>query len=341
MRIAFFVMIFWLGFNLKAQIPIQLGGQIAQLIPNHPRFPATQGPCLGFQAQYTFARPLRQHGRPVWGLELQYTDLGQAQTLGQALHALPFLHWRSQKNHQFRLGLGAAYLNRRYDTGLNPDNTAVGAYLNVAALAAYRWSTARFYTELGLWHYSNAGRANPNLGLNAVYLTAGFRFQSGQPQHLPKETGHSLDSAYHLALNLDAAWQARAFAGPAFPIYGLQIQLQKRQIQARAWGLGYAFHYPTGAADWQRLQGHDWQAISRHLLFISHEWLFDHWSFTLKGGVHLRKHLDWQSPWAAALALRFYPYLRAQGPFFGAEVRSNFGQAEWLAWQLGWSQALF
>lgn len=141
----------------------------------------------------------RVYLNPSIGGELDWIGLGNPDELGHALCGnlnirLPF-NASLQRSHGLRMGIGAAYLTRRFELKENNHNTAIGSRFNACIVLEY---DARFRLSNALWlntglrmtHFSNGAYSIPNLGLNIPSLYAGLAFSSGS---IPSgEPGHTL-----------------------------------------------------------------------------------------------------------------------------------------------------
>jgi hypothetical protein len=123
---------------------------------------------------------------PNIGLTLLYTNLGKAPELGSAFSIIPFIDFPlfrlTNFSLNFRFGLGAAYLTKRFDRLTNYKNLAIGSHINASAslmFQAHYKISERFTASLGfgLQHFSNGSLKLPNYGLNIVALNAGVGFR--------------------------------------------------------------------------------------------------------------------------------------------------------------------
>lgn len=136
---------------------------------------------------------------PSIGGELSWIGLGNEKELGRALCGnltirLPF-NASLRRSHGLRMGIGAAFLTRRFELRENNHNTAIGSRFNACIVLEY---DARFRLSEQLWlsaglritHFSNGAYSIPNLGLNIPGIYAGVAWSSSEiPQGEP---GHTL-----------------------------------------------------------------------------------------------------------------------------------------------------
>jgi hypothetical protein len=131
----------------------------------------------------------QQYRYPEFGFTLFYSSLGNNNVFGQELALYPFFRtyfFRGQKTaffHQFGFGLGCT--NRRFDLESNPTNISVGSRLNMHfdyQLGCKFPLSPSMQAETGVRfsHFSNANMAEPNLGLNMLYVHAGIAKSIGK-----------------------------------------------------------------------------------------------------------------------------------------------------------------
>jgi hypothetical protein len=124
----------------------------------------------------------------VRGLSLRFQDFGNPEELGQAYSifghtSFPLIQGPKFGFLDFRLGMGFAYVTKKFDTELNPKNNAIGSHMNgyVSLLLNwskyYRWWHYGFGIEFS--HYSSSAMKVPNLGLNvpSFNFNVGYNFE--------------------------------------------------------------------------------------------------------------------------------------------------------------------
>ena len=135
----------------------------------------------------------QQYHYPEYGFTMFFTTLGNNQVFGQELALYPFFrnYFFRKKTlsmyHQFGFGLG--FSNRRFDLISNPLNISIGSHLNMhfdyQLGVKFRLNpTMSAETGLRFSHFSNANMAEPNLGLNMVYVHAGLAKSIGKQEAL-------------------------------------------------------------------------------------------------------------------------------------------------------------
>jgi len=123
---------------------------------------------------------------PIIGISYWYSQLGNSKFLGSANAVFPYVNyplWRNQKQEiNFRVGLGLAYLTKRFDRINNYKYIAIGSHINAAInlMAEYRLRiNPRMNASVGLalMHFSNGSTKTPNYGINTSSVNLAFAYR--------------------------------------------------------------------------------------------------------------------------------------------------------------------
>ncbi len=135
------------------------------------------------------------YGKRIWerafsypdiGISFLYTGLDKSHELGSAYTVFPFIDFplTRYKNFSvnFRFGLGAAYITKRFDRLTNYKDLAIGSHINASANMMFKLKyklTERLNISLGfgLQHFSNGALKLPNYGINILAVNAGVAFR--------------------------------------------------------------------------------------------------------------------------------------------------------------------
>lgn len=125
------------------------------------------------------------HGFPHVGISLIYIDLGDSKRLGYALGMQPLIKYIpiSSKNLSVNIdiGLGIAYLTKKYSGINNQENVAISTHLNYWGTLGIS-SGIKINSKLKLQagfetnHFSNGAIRKPNYGLNLWAFTLGMSY---------------------------------------------------------------------------------------------------------------------------------------------------------------------
>ncbi len=142
------------------------------------------------------------YGYPIIGISCWYSQMGSSQFLGSANAIFPYVNYPIVRNgkHEinFRVGLGLAYLTKRFDRLENYKYIAIGSHINAAInlMGEYRWRiNPRMNVAVGLalMHFSNGSTKTPNYGINTPSVNLAFAYRlSKQNTYLSKKIMPSL-----------------------------------------------------------------------------------------------------------------------------------------------------
>jgi hypothetical protein len=350
---------------------IELSARSGYIIINHPLFPAHNAPAL--QVQFGYAAKQKTTTKigdtENWAnlyprLRLVHTlhfqNLGNREVLGYGLGYVPRMDILLAQRKAFTLaaslGLGIGYLSRKYDYFTNPDNIIVGSKLNACATVQLRLRYAvhknwQIAAEAGLIHYSNAGTATPNVGINignwGLGLSYSFLADSSQfyKPKKPKLTAllTPLRGFSRLApfVSAGVGLTAKGQGGPMFPIYLLTAGARFSPNIKHIWALSGEYGYSTATAELYRHGGRaDSAKIGRIALMAQHDFVFGHWSLAAAVGAYLGRHAEQRSRWATKVGFSYYPrHFFAQQRhqiWLGLFIRAYLGEAEALELQIGY-----
>lgn len=356
-------LLLWLcNFSLAAmaQQSVGLHYQLGRSIPNAGQFPDVEQ----FSQDVEFSWLIGTRGEPyTWaalyrypsiGLQASWQSLGNPAVLGQAFALAPQMSFQFQLPKQWafelRTALGLAYLSKRYNSFTNPLNEAIGSNINAffsvkSSLVYHLAERSRLCLGLGINHYSNARVQNPNLGINVLSATLGFRYILAPAKPIT-------DS---IALPDLPIWQVRAYIkggfatserginGRRYPVGAMQIGLTAIISQRSKIHLGFEYMHDEAARQ-TILHRRQVERLSplfytRYSLILGHTFLFGHWGLVTEGGIYLREHQSMRSQFLLNLGINWYSrnYFEQQNWqfFIGPRVRTYLGEAEMLELAVG------
>ena len=369
MRLYLRLMLFFacaLAFRAAQAQNFGLQTKIGFSIANHPDFPDTQAPTLGIELSLSPRVSDKKRASPrAWQywyrrsrlyFAAHYQTLGNAEVLGKAFAFVPTMRFelgqpRKRLQTAFAMGWGLAYLSRSYNFFSNPTNIAVGAPLNACATAAFRakyrisshWEAA---AELGVVHYSNAGTATPNLGLNIPYvgLSLGYNWAKFALDTLWQKPARTTLQPYlrpfaQIGIGITAKGQGNA----KYPVYLASLGVSRAFSRISLLSLSLEYVYNMATDEFYRYNGGapvSARQIQRFCLTAQHEFLFGHWAFATAGGIYLGRHIDQRSIFATKVGLIYYPcnvfVSHRHQIWLATYIRAYFGEAEALEFQLGY-----
>lgn len=260
------------------------------------------------------------HGFPYTGVSLIYIDLGDGKRLGYAVGVQPLIKYTPFISNNFSvtidLGLGLAYLTKKYSGTNNPENVAISTYLNY-------WGTLGITTDINITsklkllagfetnHFSNGAIRKPNYGLNIWALALGVNYTiSGEAKHLTERNEVKSPNPPMPRLALAAGLGTKETGGAGGPVYypftlsGLYI-IPRNVIYSIT--LGLDVFYDTSTRFHREL---------KHLAYSSPN---DDWQIGATGGIILP--LDRLSFYAMLGSYLYNPNPRLPGLYQKAGIR--------------------
>lgn len=115
---------------------------------------------------------------PRTGVGLGYTHLGNSDSLGASISAIPFIEFNvfKKKNLKVHVGMGGSYFTKKYDPVSNPNNQGVTtdlvwtfkAFMNYQILSGDK---VDWRLGAGYFHHSNGHTRLPNQGFNSFLFS--------------------------------------------------------------------------------------------------------------------------------------------------------------------------
>lgn len=199
------------------------------------------------------------YGYPFIGVSYWYSDLGNSEFVGKAHAAFPYINYPIIRNRKhelnFRVGLGLAYLTKRFDRLENYKYIAIGSHINAAInlMAEYRWRfDPRMNAAIGvaLMHFSNGSTKTPNYGINTPSINMAFAYRlSKENTYLNKKLLPSLytfefpgKKSIDFSLGATAALKDMGSEyGRTFMIYNIMGTVIKQFTAKSSAGIGFDY----------------------------------------------------------------------------------------------------
>lgn len=237
---------------------------------------------------------------PEAGLTFQFTTLGNKKVFGQEYALFPYVQTALVRRPKFLMstlfGLGLGYATKKFDLENNYQNVSVGSHINIHfnfKLGA-RWKLSdRFSLNSGLsfTHYSNANMAEPNLGLNLVYLYTGLNYAIQPVQEFIRteipahKTKHEFAFIYAAGGKHTRALQSTVYFTSSF---STEYKYQwKRKFRI---GCGFDLSYDSATETEMSAPGKNtYKPIYdyRTGIHFSQELVYDRFSFILQEGFYI------------------------------------------------------
>jgi hypothetical protein len=241
---------------------------------------------------------------PEIGLGYYQGNLGNPDVLGKANAVFSFISFPFIKQpsfeENFTLGLGLAYLNKKFDYRTNYYNIVIGSHFNIYCNLAFN-SKIRISKNLNLLagldfqHFSNGATNMPNKGLNILSLNTGFSFGTNIPKlnTAPKARNFPEVFEKRKEYSIFGALGFKEIYPPAQKKYiatTLAANWELVYSRKHKVGVGFDFFYdPSINGEYKKRRENEVSDANNYGsgVHVSYDFIFDKLSFTVQQGVYL------------------------------------------------------
>lgn len=295
-------------------------------------------------------------GNKAWQRKLNYPEIGGAlfmarfgdnEIFGNAIGAFPYAKiWilrRKVVDWYFRMGIGLAYLNKPYHVIDNPTNNVIGSKINNITQLSMGFDfkirpELSLFTGLNFTHFSNASFQTPNLGINYVAFSTGFRYNP-KPQlggyntdEIPKPKQKNFAKlAYSMAF-----YEYRTPNGPKYPVIEFTgAYARATSIVNRVFG-GVYYAFDMGRLEYMHLFGYEYKNREAHMLgfFVGDELFLGRVSLDAYVGVYAMKLFEDKTPIFAKLGLNYHAVkfgeTKEKSFFISAHMKTHYFVAQYF-----------
>lgn len=325
----------------------------AYLIPHHNEIWALTD---GFFPVWEFSLLRQTDGRnhyhysrryPQLGLTYLYSNFGGSEYLGEMHALLPNIRLPMVSGKKismaFGIGLGMAYLTKKFDRLENYKNLTIGSNYNAAVQfqLKLRWQLSpRFFFNTGasMLHVSNGTIKTPNFGLNLPALFGGFEWKLNH-QEIDYQIFDSLKSHKRkMNFRLIASYANKQISrewDKEFNVYVASMILSRFYNNADRILLGVDAVYDESTKyvlDKKGQATEAWPDVTKIGVNIGHEWTFSQLSIYINLGYYVHSNNEGEALLynKLGLTLQFLKYA-----FVGLNLQTHWGQADFLSFGLG------
>lgn len=202
---------------------------------------------------------------PRTGFAVQYMNFGYSEVMGSGFALIPFIepYFRASRklNFSMRFGTGPTLLTKLHDEQTNPENIFFSSHLSFTSLfnfsVNYRLTDHLSFRLAGNFHHiSNAGLAQPNLGVNIPTLNAGVDYCFQKVSFENRVKAHSVvlnPKKNRVDLIAGIAFQPSAFQGTQlYPVYSVITNYSR--VLGRVFGLMGGLEFNSYKSKWDRIR---------------------------------------------------------------------------------------
>lgn len=144
-----------------------------------------------------------------FGVGINYLNSGNESNIGSAAGIYGFTALKLTKRDttlKFKIGFGAAYVQKIFDPNTNNKNNAIGSHLNANVIfhlqKDFMFNNRSLYLSGGLTHFSNGSSQAPNLGLNFLSINVGYSLYSERKSSVAPKEVIALSSKWSYGIGL-------------------------------------------------------------------------------------------------------------------------------------------
>lgn len=288
---------------------------------------------------------LRRYPQP--GLTYFYTDFGRSQELGVMHAVIPNIRIPLIKKEKFSLafgiGLGAAYLSKKFDRLENYKNLTIGSHYNAAVnfQLRLRWRLStqlHFVSGASMLHVSNGTIKTPNYGLNIPALFAGFDLKLNRKKInyiVPNEI-RQLKKKINLRLGAGIATKETGdVLDKQFKVYIGNLTLSRFYNNTNRFLIGVDGVYDESTKytlETKMKPTEEYLDVMKIGINIGHEWTFSRLSMFMNLGYYVHNNNDADESLYNKLGMTFN-FLKFA--YAGVTLQAHWAKAEFLSFGIG------
>jgi hypothetical protein len=312
---------------------------------------------------------------PQVGFSAFYCELGNSKELGQSLALAPNMTFNLKNTENFQkgltLGAGMAFFNKPYDTLENPNNIYIGSKATAMVFADLYWqwrllNSSSIRAGLFVSHCSNGHVQIPNVGINLLAVHAGIVFHGKDHYRKPEYKNLELP-VNRLRYNFRFGIGAHQYAETTKPvntkdyaIYLAEFYLSKRfgkihNVHTGIESKFYNSYYVHMERERKDIPNKTKKAVVL-TWFLADEFVLNRLSLVVQGGINLYNpyypnYYEYvpensfskfvETLISTKLGFQYYIFKPKsnKGPnlFIGVYIKANFGQADFVCSQIGFS----
>ncbi len=306
----------------------------------------TQGAEFFFQTQTDGSKWWqRVHGYPQTGISVMYFNLANP-IAGKATAAIAYVNLPLVRSNNFlfsfQTGVGLAYLSKKFDTGENRKNMAIGSHVNSAIrvhfLTRYRITKSLyFHLNYGITHFSNGSFRLPNFGINNISLNGGLSYQFNpdpefkKPEIPPVDKRMITEFVYGAGVKENYPPDGKQYFAHTFYVQFVKPLSHRSRI-----ALGAEVFYDLSLfrfVDDSASKGEKYLQAIRSGIHAGYEMPLNNFTILVHMGYYLLNELDFDGNFYHRYGLK---YKLGKGLFINLSLKSHWARADYFELGIGW-----
>jgi hypothetical protein len=288
----------------------------------------------------------QSNGYPGLGISLLYGSSGSEQYIGHIAALVPYIQFSFLKTRRFyigfRVGMGAAWVEKIFNPQTNYKNLIIGSHLNFCANLMPTVGVLvlpRTYLDFGvsLTHISNGSVKLPNYGLNPLSLSAGIRYDLHPPLTMIHSAISPVNKKWEYYIYLSAAVkESPPLESPVYLVNILSLEVMKNFSHTGRYGGGLSFTYdPSLTTEVDNSPTFKWDGSKSKLevgTYLTYEYVAGNLSFPVVVGCYLYNNYM-ISPFYEEAGIK---YRISEHWILGGAVKAYLGHGDFIRWGLGY-----
>jgi hypothetical protein len=302
---------------------------------------------LSVSAQTTGNKSWQQlNGYPELGVALLYGNSGSQEYIGHVTALVPYIQFplfRSSRFYgNFRVGMGAAWVEKIFNPQTDYKNLIIGSHLNfcanlMASAGMQVLPRTKLNIGLSLTHISNGSMKLPNYGLNPVSISAGITYDLHPQLKMIRTPIPTLEKKWDFFIYVLAAFkESYPLESPVYLVNIVNLEAMKDFSHTGRFGGGInltydralskeEFNTPTYAFDGSKLK-------LEVALYLAYEYVAGDLSFPVQLGCYV---FD-QYPVSAFYETVGIKYRISKHWNVGGAVKAYLGHGDFIQWGFGY-----
>lgn len=289
----------------------------------------------------------RIYNRPIWGVRLYYSYLGNPNILGAAYGILPYAELpiirKKYWEINFRGTAGLGYITNPFNLETNTINRTIGSHFNGnisvhSSLNIFLSKNLELNLVGGLTHFSNGNFRMPNLGINLPDISVGFShyFGKNEVEEVKPDNFFTEKDEYYFTFALGRKNTDYIFSHYVIP-FSLQFKYLRRLSPTSQLGGGVDYFYDEGNFFIDNKTGNSQEKgfakATELALKISHEAKLNFITFMTDWGVYLYNQNHVKGLFYNRIGLRFQlmPEISVH-----TALKSHFARADYFEWGINY-----
>lgn len=282
---------------------------------------------------------------PAQGISVFYLKYDPAKPLGNSLSVVPYFSKRiiggQHFSFNYRIGLGAAFVHKRFDEIENKENNMISSFVNFAWYGQLSWRlklSKKIYLEGGgsILHHSNGCIKRPNNGINQLSANLGVRYFIRNDSSKKREFIEKYKPGHHVVVSATGGLKEHGVNYGLTGIFQGMVYYEYSVFRKSALSGGLDFTYDSGKKreliEKEKNADPEFSDLTQVGFVVGHELLVNKVGVLLQYGFYLYDPAALDAKQYQRYSLRYYI---SRNIFASLAMKAHLGEADWMEWGIG------